>query len=67
MRIPHDDALLRDMITDALKYSENLRQRRARGIMRMEPPDVLAFYDKEIMENDRKIMIMQAGRKRRNR
>lgn len=67
MRIPHDDALLRDMIADAMKYSENLRRRRAKGIMRMEPPVVLAFYDREIMENDRKIMIMKAGKKRRNR
>lgn len=44
-RIPHNDALLRDMIADAQRYSDKVIRRRANGIRRMEPPDILAFYD----------------------
>lgn len=67
MRIPHDDALLRDMIADERAYSEKVIKCSARGIMRMEPPDVLAFYGQQIMETDRRIRILTAARKIKNR
>lgn len=50
-----DDSLLRDMIADEQKYSSKPRTRRAKGIARLEPPDVLAFYDQQIAETDQRI------------
>lgn len=55
MKPIRDDALLREMLLDAQRYSEKLRARRANGINRCEPPDVLAFYDQQIVENDYRI------------
>ena len=51
-RLPHDDALLHEMISSEQRFNESLRSRRAKSIERMEPPDILAFYDKEIAHSD---------------
>ena len=58
MVIPHNDALLRDMIASERKYSERLRTRRADAIFRCEPPDVLAFYDQQIADTDSRINLL---------
>lgn len=66
-RIPHNDALLRDMIADAQRYSDKVIRRRANGIRRMEPPDILAFYDDQLMDTAWRINMLKAGRQRKNR
>lgn len=53
-----DDALLRDMIAGEQRYNEKLRNRRAHSIERFEPPDVLAFYDRQIIASDTRINYM---------
>lgn len=66
MKRIRDDALLRDMIADAQQYSEKLQSRRARGIERCEPPDVLAFYDEQIADTNSRIntLLSRYGRKK---
>ena len=66
MKPIRDDALLRDMIIDAQRYSEKLRRRRAWGITRCEPPDVLAFYDRQIADTDYRLNCLhgRCGRKK---
>lgn len=63
----HDDALLRDMIRDERRFSCELRSRRAQGISRCEPPDVLAFYDRLIAETDARIVSLLEQEQTKNR
>lgn len=55
MRPIRDDALLRDVILDEQRFSAELRTRRAKAITRCESPDILAFYDRHIMETDQRL------------
>lgn len=67
MVTPHSSSLFRDMIADAQRFSEHLRIRRAEAIAHLDSPDILAFYDKEIVENDRRILMMKVILKEKNR
>ena len=67
MVIPSNDALLHEMIVDAQEYHCKVMTRRARGIMRMEPPDVLAFYDRQIEDTNWRISLLTKGAKRKTR
>lgn len=51
-RVPRDDALRHEMIASEASFNASLRSRRARSIERMEPPDILEFYDREIAHSD---------------
>ena len=68
MKPIRDDALLHDMILDEQRFSAELRTRRAKGITRCEPPDILAFYDRHIAETDHRLnMLLGREEQRKSR
>ena len=50
-----DDALLQDILISEMEYNCKIRQRRADGITIGESADIIAYYDQQIEQTERRI------------
>ena len=50
-----DDALLQEILIGEMEYNCKIRQRRAEGITIGESADIIAYYDNQIEQTERRI------------